>query len=423
MKRIWDEKAKFLAMLKVELAVLKSWVKEGTIKEEEYLEVKNSAKVNIKRIKEIEKSTKHDVIAFTRAISETIPYESKKWVHYGLTSTDVVDTANAILIKQANKVILSDLDELLSTLKEKAYLYKNTYCIGRTHGIHAEITTFGLKFAMWYDELKRRKEMLKLAMKNIEVGKISGAVGNMSNVPPIIQSETCKILHLKEANISTQVMPREIYASYINEIALIATLIEKIALEIRSLQRTEVNEVSEFFDINQKGSSAMPHKQNPISSENVSGLARVIRGYTIPAMEDILLWHERDISHSSVERIIVPDATTLIDYILVRYNKVLKTLIVRDKVMLDNIYLTNEAIFSGRVLNALINKGLSREKAYDLIQPLALSTYNNKISFKKQVTNHEEIKTILNKEEIDTCFTLEYYASNINYIYNKVFKE
>ena len=417
MRKIWTEEAKFESYLKIEILACEAWSKLNVIPEKDIIKIKEKAKINLKRIKEIEEETKHDVIAFTRSVSEYLGDE-KKWIHYGLTSTDVVDTSNAYLIKKANDIIYDDLKEFIKVLNDKAIKYKNTPCIGRTHGIHAEITSFGLKWVLWHEEMVRHLKRFEMARKDIECGKISGAVGNYVNVDPFVEKYVCDKLEIDSANISTQVIQRDRYAYYISTLALIASTLEKIATEIRNLQRTEIHEVDEYFSKGQKGSSAMPHKKNPISSENICGSARLMRGYIIPAFEDISLWHERDISHSSVERVIIPDATELIDYMLNRFKGILDNLIVYEDNMLKNIYKTNGAIFSQRVMTKLIEKGLSREEAYDKIQKLALISYNEEKDFKQLVLN-SEIKDILTKEDIFDAFKLDFYFKNIDYIYGK----
>ena len=418
MRKIWNDENKFQAFLKVELLSCKAWSELGVIPKEDVTKIEEKAQINLKRIEEIEVSTKHDVIAFTRSLSEYLGDE-KKWVHYGLTSTDVVDTANGYLLKCANAIIEEDIIKFLDVLKTKALKYKETPCIGRTHGIHADITSFGLKWVLWHEEMMRNLERFKNARKDVECGKISGAVGNYVNINPFVEEYVCKNLGIDSANISTQVLQRDRHAYYVATLALIASTLEKIATEIRSLQRTEIHEVEEAFTSGQKGSSAMPHKKNPISSENICGCARIMRGYIIPSYENISLWHERDISHSSAERIIFPDATELLDYMLNRFMGVLDNLVVYDNNMLQNIYKTNGAIFSQRVMNALISKGLNRENAYDLVQMISLKSYNENISFKELLLNYSDIIKNLSKEEIENCFTLDYYFKNIDYIYKK----
>ena len=422
MKRIWSEKNKFDTFLKIEIFNAEALNFLGIVNHDELKQIQNKASYSLKRVKELEKETKHDVIAFTRSVSESLGQE-KRFIHYGLTSTDVVDTANGFLIKQANEIINSDILSFLKILKTQAYKYKDTYCIGRTHGIHADITVFGLKFALWYDELSRNYQRFLKARVEIEVGKISGAVGNYAFVDTSIEKFVCDKLALKTVNISTQTLQRDRHANYMSSLVLLASTLEKIALEIRHLQRTEVNEVKEPFSINQKGSSAMPHKKNPIVSENITGIARVLRGYMLTSYENIALWHERDISHSSVERIIFPDATILIDYMFNRYKNVIQNLVVYPENMLKNIYLTNGIIFSQRVLTKLLDKGLSREKAYDLIQVLANESYESNKNFIDLVKNNEVIKNNLTLEEIEESFTLDFYSKNVDYLYEKIFNE
>ncbi|MDE6661115.1 MAG: adenylosuccinate lyase, partial [Anaeroplasmataceae bacterium] len=348
--------------------------------------------------------------------------EEKKWIHYGLTSTDVVDTANGYLLKQANDIIFEDILSFMKVLKAQALRFKATPCIGRTHGIHADITSFGLKFALWHEEIKRNLERFQNARLEVEAGKMSGAVGNFANIPPYIQNYVCEKLGIQSANISTQVLQRDRHAYYVATLATIASSLEQMALEIRHLQRTEVHEAEEAFSKGQKGSSAMPHKRNPISSENICGCSRVMRGYMHTAYENVALWHERDISHSSAERIILPDATMLLDYMLTRFKGIVENLVVYPEVMLENIYKTNGVIFAQRVMNALIEKGLSREEAYDLVQPIAMEAYNEKKDYHSLLETNQKVKEHLSKEELNECFTLEYYFSNLDYIYKKCFK-
>ena len=419
MASIWTEESRFNAMLEVEIASLHSWVKMGKVPEADYLKVKENAKFDLQRIKEIETVTKHDVIAFTRCISESFG-EEKKWVHYGLTSTDVVDTANGLLFKKANRIIKADILKLLDVLKEKAILYKNSPIIGRTHGIHADITTFGLKWALWYDEMMRNLKRFEAAANDVEYGKISGAVGNFCNVEPFIQDETCKELGLNSASISTQTLQRDRYAYYIATLVTISSTLEKMAYEVRLLQQSEIHEAEEYFNPGQKGSSAMPHKRNPITSENICGCARVMRGYMIPAYENVSLWHERDISHSSAERIIFADATILLDYMLARYTRLLDNLIVYEDNMLKNIYLTHKQIFSQRVMNAIIEKGYSREDSYDLVQSITKESYRNNLDFEELLLKNDKVLAILSDDEIKACFTLDYYFKNVDAIYKRV---
>lgn len=419
MTELWEDKAKFNQWLKVELAVCEVYYEQGMITESE-MEALRKASFNIDRIYEIEEDTKHDVVAFTRAVSETLG-EEKRWIHYGLTSTDVVDTAQGLIIKEANKILRDDLDKLLSVLKKKALQYKNLACMGRTHGVHAEITSFGLKFALWVDELNRQINRFELASSELEVGKISGAVGNCLYTGVDLQDRVCEIIGLNKSMISTQVLQRDRHAYYLSVLALIGATCEKISLEFRHLQRTEVREVEEGFSSKQKGSSAMPHKRNPISFENICGLSRVLRGYMSTSFEDIALWHERDISHSSVERIILPDATILLDYMLNRLTRLIDNLTVFEENVRRNIELTHGVIFAQRVMTYVIeHKNISREKAYDLIQPIAMQAWNQQVDFKMLLLNHKEVEAYLNHEEIESCFTLEFYLKEVDSIYKRV---
>lgn len=419
MRSIWSEENKFKAWLEVEIAACEAWSHLGLIPKEDVNRLRKNARIDVVRIKEIEEETKHDVIAFTRALSETLGDE-RKWVHYGLTSTDVVDTAYGLLYKQANAILRSDIERFINLLRDKANRYKHTVQMGRTHGIHAEITTFGMKIALWYDEMNRNLSRFNQAANEIEVGKISGAVGTHANIPIDIEQSICSQLGLDASKISTQTLQRDRHANYVSTLALIATSLEKMAVEIRHLQRTEVREVAEYFDKTQKGSSAMPHKRNPIGSENITGCARVIRGYMIPAFEDVALWHERDISHSSVERIIIPDATQLLDYMLNRFTRIIDRLVVYDDRMLKNIYLTHGVIFSQRVLLKLIEKGLSREASYDQVQKLAMYAYNNETSFKQVLLKDSQIGTYLTEEEIEECFDPTYHLKSIDQIFKSL---
>lgn len=418
MRKIWTDENKFQAFLKVELLSCRAWSKIGHIPQEDVDKLEKNAKFDLQRIYEIEAETKHDVVAFTRAVSESLG-EEKKWIHYGLTSTDVVDTANGFLFKQANDILLEDILNFMQVLKAQALKYKTTPCIGRTHGIHADITSFGLKFLLWHEEMKRNLKRFQEARKEVEAGKMSGAVGNFANIPPYIQNYVCEKLGLESANISTQVLQRDRHAYYLATLATIASSLEQMAMEIRHLQRTEVHEAEEAFSKGQKGSSAMPHKRNPISSENICGCSRVMRGYMHTAYENIPLWHERDISHSSAERIILPDATMLLDYMLHRFTGIVENLVVYPETMLENIYKTNGVIFAQRVMNALIEKGLSREEAYDLVQPIAMEAYNFGKDYQTLLTSNKNVMRHLTKEEVADCFTLDYYFKNIEYIYNK----
>lgn len=419
MAAIWDDQAKFDMYLKVELLACQAWSELGEIPKTDMQLLWDNASFELNRISELEQETHHDVVAFTRAVSESLG-EEKKWIHYGLTSTDVVDTAYGALYRKANDILQNDLNRFVSVLKKQALTYKNTPCMGRTHGVHAEITSFGLKFALWYDEMQRNMQRFTLAREMIEVGKISGAVGTFANTPPFVQDYVCQQLGIQSANISTQVLQRDRHAFYFSTLALIATSIEKMATEIRHLQRTEVREVEERFRKGQKGSSAMPHKRNPIGSENMCGCARVMRGYMTSAFEDVALWHERDISHSSVERIIAPDATELLDYMLNRFTTIIENLTVFPENMIANIYKTHGVIFSQRFMLKLVEKGWSREAAYDCVQPKAIQSWENKINFKTLMESDPKVRETLRSDEIDDCFDLNYHLRNVDTIYGRV---
>lgn len=419
MSRLWSDDARYRHWLEVELAVCEVYHQEGKITDAE-MEALRKASFDPKRIAEIELETKHDVVAFTRAVSETLG-EEKRWIHYGMTSTDVVDTALGLTFKEVNALLREDMNKVLEALKAKALQYKNTPCMGRTHGVHAEITSFGLKFALFYDEWQRQMRRFEDACADIEVGKISGAVGNCLYTGVDLQDNVCKILGLGSARISTQTLQRDRHAYYLSTLALIASSLDKFSIEMRHLQRTEVHEVEEGFSSGQKGSSAMPHKRNPISFENISGLSRLIRGYTIPALEDIALWHERDISHSSVERVILPDATILLDYMLNRFTGLIDRLQVFEDRMIQNIGLTQGVIFAQRVMNVLIeSKGFVREKAYDLIQPLAMHAWTHQTPFRALLETNEDVKSALSAQEIADCFSLDFYLRNVDAIYRRL---
>ena len=419
MRKVWTEQNKFDAYLRVEILASEAWSQLGVVPKEDVEKLWKDAKFDINRIYEIEQQTRHDIVAFTRAVSESLG-EERKWVHYGLTSTDVVDTANGYLLKQANAILLDDIEKMLEVLRKRAIEFKSTPCIGRTHGIHADITCFGLKWALWYEEMKRNLNRFITAARGVEVGKISGAVGNFANIPPFIQDYVCEKLGTESANISTQVIQRDRHAYYMATLAVIASSIEQMAMEIRNLQRTEVHEVEESFGKGQKGSSAMPHKRNPISSENMCGCARVMRGYMAAFYENVALWHERDISHSSTERIILPDATMLLDYMLNRFRGILENLVVFKDVMMENIYRTRKVIFAQRVMNALIEKGFSREQAYDTVQPIAMRAMSERADYQELLAESPEVMAVLSREELDACFTLEYYLKNVDFIFDRV---
>jgi len=419
MKQLWSEKTKFDALLEVEILAAEAWAELGEIPTEDTKKLRERASYNIDRIKEIEAETKHDIVAFTRAVSETLGDE-KKWVHYGLTSTDVVDTAYGYQLKQVNQVLKKDLAHLINVIGKKAKEHKYTVQMGRTHGVHAEPTTFGLKLATWYAEMKRNLERFERVAAGVEAGKISGAVGTFANTPPEVEAYVCKHLGLRAQDISTQVLPRDLHADYVTTIALIATSIERFAVEIRGLQKTEQREVEEYFAKGQKGSSAMPHKRNPISSENVTGIARVIRGYASTAYDNIPLWHERDISHSSAERIILPDATTLLNYQLNRFANVVEQLTVFPENMKDNMETTFGLIYSQRVMLQLIDKGLSREEAYDLVQPKTAQAWDEKKDFRSLLETDNKITSILTQNDLNDAFDYNYHIKHVDTIFDRV---
>ena len=417
---IFSLKNRYETFLKVELSVLKAYVELGIVPENDYLKIKDKAKVDVDKINELEKETKHDVIAFTRSLSLELG-EEKKWIHYNLTSTDVVDTSLSYNIKEANEIIIKALKELEETLNDLAKKYEYTPIIGRTHGIHGEVTSFGLKWALFLDELKRDITRLNFERENVEVVKISGTVGNFANLPYELEELVAKELKLNRPAISTQVLSRDRLAGYVNVLALIASLFEKIATEIRHLSRTEVNEVNEYFSKNQKGSSAMPHKRNPVGSENICGLSRIIKSSQMIALENNILWHERDISHSSNERIYLPDDISLIIYLSRRLNNILKNIVVHEDKMKEDIFSTYGVIFSGRVLNYIIEKNeVSREEIYDYIQALAFKAMENKIQLKDLILNDSYLMKFLTEEEVNELFSYEYVFKNVDKIYKKV---
>lgn len=418
MREVWTEENKFRAYLKVELLAAEAWMELGVVPREDVEKLNANATFNIDRIKEIELQTRHDIVAFTRTVSESLG-EERKWVHYGLTSTDVVDTANGYLFKQADEILLKDIEEFIAMLEKQAIRFKKLPCIGRTHGIHADITSFGLKWVLWLAEMRRNLDRFKEAAKGVEVGKISGAVGNFANIPPFVQDFVCEKLGIESSKVSTQVIQRDRHAYYMATLALIGASLEQMALEVRNLQRTEVHEVEEAFGKGQKGSSAMPHKRNPVSSENICGCARVLRGYMVTAYENVALWHERDISHSATERIIMPDATILLDYMLNRMKGILENIVVFEDQMMANIYRTNGVIFAQRVMNALIDKGFAREKAYDTVQPIAMKAMSIGASYQDLLKQDPTVMGALTEEELDNCFTLDYYFKNIDHIYKR----
>jgi len=418
---IWSEETMYKLWLDIELAVCQAYRDLGKIPKNSIERIKEKASFNINRIQELEKQIHHDLIAFLTCVSESIESDDSRFLHLGLTSSDVKDTALSLMIKQAGALLDKGLDELLDNLKNLALTHKNTICIGRSHGVHAEPTTFGIKILGFYDDIRRAKKHLKAAVDENSVGMFSGAVGNYANLDPQIEKIACEVLGLKPAPITTQVISRDRHAQFMSALAILASVIERLAIEIRHLQRTEVLEVEEPFYTNQKGSSAMPHKRNPWRSENISGLARVVRSYTGLACENILLWHERDISHSSAERVTLPDSSILVDFIIHRMSQIIKGLNVYPETMLANLNKYGGVIFSQQVLLRLINKGLKREVAYNIVQDFALAAWNNKNgNFKKALLDSTQVKEYLSKEEIDACFDPSYHLKNIDYIFNQV---
>lgn len=420
MGKIWSLENKFQTYLDVELAVCDAYKKLGTLSDEIVKDIKSKAKFNIERIDEIEAEVKHDFIAFLTNVGEYVG-ENSRFIHLGLTSSDVIDTALALQVKQANEIIEKDLINLIDLLKKKAVQYKNTICIGRSHGIHAEPMTFGVKMCNWLEIMKRNLNRFLVAKEEMLTGQISGPIGTYSNISPDVEKITCEILGLNPATVSTQVIQRDLHANYLQALALIATTIEQFAVELRHLQRSEVLEVEEGFSKGQKGSSAMPHKKNPISGENLTGLARIVRSNAFAALENVVLWHERDISHSSAERIIFPDSTILTDYMLNRFYNLLDNLVVHEDRMLENTTLFGGCVFSQKVLLKLVDKNLSREEAYKIVQKNALNAWGKPNgNFKENLLNDTEATKYLSEDEIDEIFNLEDYLKNINYIYQRV---
>ncbi len=419
MAGIFSDESRFQAYLDVEIAVLEGQAKLGVVPTKDVEKVKAKARINLKRIAELESVTKHDVVAFTRSIDEELG-EEKRFVHYGLTSTDVVDTALAILYKKADDLLEDDFLKTLDAIKEIAIRYKGQKAVARTHGMHAEVTSFGLRFAGYYDEGKRALESFLKARKFIECAKISGAVGNFANIDPSVQDYVADKFGLESAPFSSQVLSRDRHEHFASSLAIGASLIEKMATEIRNLSRSEIGEVEEGFSSGQKGSSAMPQKRNPISSENLTGCARMIRGYLLPILEDNALYHERDISHSSVERVALIDMITLFDYMLVRMTKVLSNLSFFPKNMERNVALTHGAIYSQKAMNTLIMKGMSRENAYDIIQPLAMKSLQEGVSFEKLLGESKEVMAVLSNYDLNAIFDDKNSFKNIDYIYKKV---
>jgi adenylosuccinate lyase len=420
MTAVWSQENKYQKWLDVEVAACEAMVKLGKIPAGAVETIKAKAAINVARIDEIEKITKHDVIAFVSSLAEIIG-EDGRFIHMGLTSSDVLDTALAVQLMEASDILLLDLDQLLAVLKRMAGEHKNTLMIGRSHGIHAEPITFGLKMALWYQEMQRNRERLVRARETVSTGKIAGAVGTFSFIDPFVEEYVCEKLGLKPAPVSSQIVQRDRHAEFFTTLAIIASSLDKFAQEIRLLQRTEVREAEEYFSPGQKGSSAMPHKRNPVLSENISGLSRLVRSYAVAALEDVALWHERDISHSSVERVIGPDATIVLDFMLGRFTGLMDKLVVYPERMMANLNMTNGVIFSQMVLLALIEKGTTREDAYAIVQKSAMTSWEEGIEFRKLLAQDEIVQKYLSEKDLDAIFNVNNFLKNLDYIFNRVF--
>jgi adenylosuccinate lyase len=420
MGALWSEETKFQKWLDVEIAVCEVHAEMGTIPRDALEQIKSRAKFSVSRINEIEKTTDHDVIAFTTNLAESIG-EASRFVHYGLTSSDVVDTANALLLRDASDILLKKIDVLLDVLKRRALEFKDTPQVGRTHGIHAEPTSFGLTFALWFDEMRRNRERLKKARESVAVGKISGAVGAFAHLDPQVEEKVCARLGIKAAPVSTQIIQRDNYAEYLCTLAIIASSLDKFALQIRHWQRTEVREAQERFKPGQKGSSAMPHKRNPILSERICGMARVVRANSIVGLENVALWHERDISHSSAERVVLPDSSIAADYMLQKMASLIEGLVVYPERMLENLGATRGSIFSGQLLLELTKAGVSREQAYEWVQRNAMKAWDEGGELQALAAGDKDISAHLSKEQIDRVFSLDTYLRNVDAIFRRVF--
>jgi len=421
MKFLWSDQNRFQKWLDIEILACEAMAQRGIIPKPALSKIKKKAKFDVKRITKIEEKTKHDVIAFLTNVAENVG-EASKYVHFGLTSSDILDTSLSLLMREAGELILQDLQKLSRSIKKKAYKFKRTPMMGRTHGVHAEPITLGLKFALWFTELQRHLERLKKAIEIISVGKISGAVGTFSNLNPKVEEYVCKKLKLKPAPISSQIIQRDRHAEFLTTLALIASSIEKFATEIRNLQRTEILELEEGFSKGQKGSSVMPHKRNPITCERLCGLARLVRTNAQASLENITLWHERDISHSSVERVIIPDSTILIDYMLIQFSRIVENLLVYPQNMMANLNRTKGMIFSGRLLLELSRKTRSKEEAYQIVQDNAMKAWRENKSFKNLIQNDKKVKRYLSRQKIENCFSLDHYLKHVDYIFKRVFK-
>lgn len=419
MSAIWSEESRFSKMLDVELFACEALAKKGAIPKAALFQIQKRARFDIGRIKEIEAETNHDVIAFLKNLSENIGGDAK-YIHMGLTSSDVLDTALSVQMREACDILIDDTKKLMSILRRKANRYKKTLMMGRTHSVHAEPMTFGLKMALYYDETARNLERLKRSRETVSVGKVSGAVGTYANIDPFVETYTCRKLGLRPARISTQILQRDRHAEFLAAIAIAGSSLEKFATEFRNLQHTEIGEVEESFSATQKGSSAMPHKKNPITCERICGLARILRANAMAAMEDVVLWHERDISHSSVERVILPDSTILLDYALNKFMDVVGHLVVREDRMLENLNKSKGVVFSGRLLLKLIEKGLTRNEAYDKIQKAAFAAKSENVEFKAALLNNDGIRSVLSADEIEGAFDLKYYLKNVDRIFRQV---
>jgi adenylosuccinate lyase len=420
MRELWSQENKYQKWLEVELLVCESTAARGKIPKSALVEIKKKAKFDPKRIEQIEKKNRHDLLAFVTNVGEYVG-EKSKYIHLGLTSYDVVDTALSVLLKEAGEILLADLRILSQQIKKKALKYKYAPMTGRTHGVHAEPITLGLKFALWYAETERNIQRLQRAIETISVGKISGSVGNYAHVDPQVERYVCKKLKLKPASVSSQILQRDRHAEFLTTLAIIASSIEKFATEIRNLQRTEILEMEEGFARGQKGSSSMPHKRNPITCERLSGLARVVRGYALSSLENIALWHERDLTDSSVERVILPDSTTLLDYMLIKFTQILKNLSIYPENMLKNLEKTKGLIFSQRVLMELTPK-IGKEKAYQVVQSNAMKAWNTDKSFKELLKKDKRLAKVITEKELEECFDLKYYIKFVDRIFKRVFR-
>jgi adenylosuccinate lyase len=419
MSKVWQEEFRFKTMLDIEILTLEALARQKKIPKDALLRIKKKARFNLQQIKKIEEKTQHDVVAFVTCVAQYIGPDAK-YLHLGLTSSDALDTTLGVQLKAASDILIDDLEGLLKLLAKKARRYKDMACIGRTHGVHAEPTTFGLKFALWYDETRRNLDRLLRVKEEVSIGKISGAVGTFANVDPQVEVYVCQKLGLRPAKISTQIIQRDVYAQFITTLAVIGSSLEKFATEIRHLQKTEVLEAEEPFGKGQKGSSAMPHKRNPVICERICGLARVLRGNALCALENVALWHERDISHSSAERVIIPDSTILLDYMLHKFIQVIDGLMVYPDNMLANLVRTRGLIFSQRVLLELMDKGLTRQKAYDLVQASAMKSFRDGSDFKVNLSKEKEITRYISPKELDKIFDLDYYLRNVNKIFKRL---